>query len=60
MKRYSGPEDIYKELAEDSDENWLYRLVAFAVVEEQRIEWTKPVIINLVVGFNKFSSRPLE
>lgn len=41
MKRYSGPEDIYKELVEDSDENWLYGLVAFAVVEEQRIEWIK-------------------
>jgi len=41
MAKYSGPECIYKELVEDSDENWLYGLVAFAVVEEQRIEWTK-------------------
>lgn len=41
MAKYCGPEDIYKELVEDSEENWLYGLVAFAVVEEQRIEWMK-------------------
>lgn len=36
---YSGPEDIYEELVEKSDDNWLLGLVAFAVVEEQKIEW---------------------
>ena len=41
MKQYSGTEDIYKELVEDSDQNWLYGLVAFAVIEEQRIEWMR-------------------
>lgn len=41
MPEYSGPEDIYKELVEDSDENWLLGLLAFAVVEEQKIEWVK-------------------
>lgn len=41
MPKYNGPEDIYKELVEESDENWLYGLVAFAVIEEQRIEWMK-------------------
>jgi len=41
MPEYNGPEDIYKELIEESDENWLYGLVAFAVIEEQRIEWMK-------------------
>ena len=41
MSKYSGSEDIYKELVDDSDENWLYGLVAFAVIEEQRIEWMK-------------------
>ena len=43
MKKYSGPEDIYKELVENSseDEEWLLGLVAFAVVEEQKIEWMK-------------------
>lgn len=41
MAKYSGSADIYRDLVEDSDENWLYGLVAFAVVEEQRIEWMK-------------------
>ena len=41
MTTFTGPEDIYKELVDDSDENWLYGLVAFAVIEEQRIEWMK-------------------
>ena len=41
MTKFAGPEDTYKELVEDSEENWLYGLVAFAVVEEQRIEWMK-------------------
>lgn len=41
MARYSGPEDIYEELVEKSSENWLYGLVAFAVIEEQRIEWMR-------------------
>lgn len=41
MAEYSGPEDIYKELVEDSDENWLYGLVSFAIIEEQRIEWMR-------------------
>lgn len=41
MPEYNGPEDIYKELVEESDENWLYGLVAFAIIEEQRIEWMK-------------------
>lgn len=43
MLKYSGPEDCYRELVEDSDDNWLYGLVAFAVVEEQRIEWMRHV-----------------
>ena len=41
MTKFTGPEDTYRELVEDSEENWLYGLVAFAVVEEQRIEWMK-------------------
>lgn len=41
MPKYSGSADIYRELVEDSKENWLYGLVAFAIVEEQRIEWMK-------------------
>ncbi len=41
MKKYRGGEDIYRELVEDSDQSWLLGLVAFAVVEEQRIEWMR-------------------
>lgn len=41
MAKFSGPEEIYKSLVQDSDEDWLYGLVAFAVIEEQRIEWMK-------------------
>ena len=41
MTKFSGPEEIYKELVQDSEESWLYGLVAFAVIEEQRIEWMK-------------------
>jgi len=41
MAEYTGPADIYKKLVEDSNENWLYGLVAFAIVEEQRIEWMR-------------------
>lgn len=32
-------EEVYAELVEDSEEDWLYGLVAFAVLEERRIEW---------------------
>ena len=41
MAKYTRSDEIYKQLVEDSDEGWLYGLVAFAVVEEQRIEWAK-------------------
>jgi hypothetical protein len=41
MQKYSGPEDVFKELVEESIESWLFGLVAFAVVEEQRFEWMK-------------------
>lgn len=43
MHSFSGPADIYDNLVEkipESDE-WLFGLVAFAVVEEQKIEWMK-------------------
>lgn len=41
LEKYSGPEDIYRELVEESDESWLLGLVAFAVLEEQKIEWMR-------------------
>lgn len=41
MDKYTSAEDVYDELIENSEESWLLGLVAFAVVEEQRIEWIK-------------------
>ncbi|VUD69375.1 hypothetical protein TDB9533_04742 [Thalassocella blandensis] len=41
MAEYKGSEDVFKELVEDSEENWLYGLVAFAIIEERRFEWMK-------------------
>ena len=41
MPKYSGSNDIYRELVEDSDENWLLGLLAFAVIEQQRIDWAQ-------------------
>ena len=43
MSNFSGPVEIYKELIENvpEDQEWLLGLVAFAVVEEQKIEWMK-------------------
>ena len=35
----SSADDIYRELVEEAEEDWLYGLVAFAVMEERRIEW---------------------
>lgn len=41
MCMYKGPEAIYDELVGDNETSWLLGLVAFAVVEEQKIEWIK-------------------
>ncbi len=41
MARISASEDVYQQLVEDAEESWLLGLVAFAIVEEQRIEWMK-------------------
>ena len=43
MCQFLGPEDIYEELVEKQpdDEDWLLGLVAFAIIEEQKIEWIK-------------------
>lgn len=40
-KKYAGCEDIYDELVGDESNSWLFGLLAFAVVEEQKIEWIK-------------------
>jgi hypothetical protein len=52
MSNFSGPADIYRELVENvpEDEEWLLGLVAFAIVEEQKMEWTK--------HFEKNNGRP--
>lgn len=41
MSQFSGPEEIYAALVEDTERDWLLGLVAFAVIEEQKIEWMK-------------------
>lgn len=41
MAKFSTSDDIYRELVEESNESWLYGLVAFAIIEEQRIEWAR-------------------
>lgn len=41
VRQYQGPENIYDELVGDTETSWLFGLVAFAVVEEQKIEWIK-------------------
>lgn len=39
MPQLSNSQDVYQSLVEDSEEDWLLGLLAFAIVEEQRIEW---------------------
>jgi len=48
MEQFKGSEDIYSNLVENApeDEEWLLGLVAFAVVEEQKIEWIKHQTFN--------------
>jgi hypothetical protein len=46
MPQISSSADVYKKLVEESDENWLLGLLAFAIVEEQRIEWMKHFLEN--------------
>lgn len=41
MTKYIGAQDTYRELVEESKQSWLLGLVAFAVIEEQRIEWMR-------------------
>nr|VFK51996.1 MAG: hypothetical protein BECKTUN1418D_GA0071000_101331 [Candidatus Kentron sp. TUN]VFK53554.1 MAG: hypothetical protein BECKTUN1418F_GA0071002_10244 [Candidatus Kentron sp. TUN]VFK54971.1 MAG: hypothetical protein BECKTUN1418E_GA0071001_10244 [Candidatus Kentron sp. TUN] len=39
--KFSTPDDIYRELVDESEESWLYGLVAFAIIEERRIDWAR-------------------
>ncbi|WP_421568578.1 hypothetical protein [Stenotrophomonas sp. PD6] len=43
MNDISGPQDVYKCLVEEAPEGWLLGLLAFAVLEEQRIDWMRHV-----------------
>ena len=42
-EKFSDSDEIYRLLVEDSDEDWIYGLVAFAIIEEQRIEWLQHI-----------------
>lgn len=55
MDKLSEAEEMYDVLVENSDENWLLGLLAFAIIEEQRIEWLKHQAIN-----NKNKPTPSE
>nr|VFK33046.1 MAG: hypothetical protein BECKMB1821G_GA0114241_11356 [Candidatus Kentron sp. MB]VFK35640.1 MAG: hypothetical protein BECKMB1821I_GA0114274_11347 [Candidatus Kentron sp. MB]VFK77480.1 MAG: hypothetical protein BECKMB1821H_GA0114242_11456 [Candidatus Kentron sp. MB] len=39
--KFSTSDDIYRELVQESEESWLYGLVAFALIEERRIDWAR-------------------
>ena len=41
MDKFSGSEDIFNELVEQSKDSWMLGLLAFAVAEERRIDWMK-------------------
>jgi hypothetical protein len=41
MAQVAGSEDVYRRMVEESEESCLLGLMAFAIVEEQRIEWMK-------------------
>lgn len=41
MNSLTGSEDAYSNLVERGEEGWIHGLVAFAIFEEQRIEWMR-------------------
>ncbi len=41
MDPLSNSNDVYNHLVENSDADWVSSLLAFSIVEEQRIEWMK-------------------
>lgn len=41
MPQITDSRDVYRQLVEESDEDWLYGLLAFAIIEEQRMEWMR-------------------
>jgi hypothetical protein len=46
MDRYCGADDVYRVLIQGSGEDWLSALLAFALVEEQRMDWMRHSIDN--------------
>jgi len=43
MNSLTGSEDAYSTLVERGEEGWIHGLVAFAIFEEQRIEWMRHI-----------------
>ncbi|UQY88569.1 hypothetical protein LQE85_04955 [Stenotrophomonas rhizophila] len=43
MSSLTGSEDAYSTLVERGEEGWIYGLLAFAIFEEQRIEWMRHI-----------------
>ena len=41
MSKISSSEDLYRQLVEDGEDSWLLSLLAFAIAEEQRMDWMK-------------------
>lgn len=39
MPKYSGPDDIYRDLLNEVGANWLLGMLTYAMMEQQRIEW---------------------
>lgn len=46
MAQISSSEDVYRICVDESEEGWLFGLVKFALIEEQRIEWMKHFELN--------------
>lgn len=41
MPLLSDSQDVYRICVEEAEENWLFGLVRFAIIEEQRFEWMR-------------------
>lgn len=41
MAKFTTSDQIYDSLVENSEESWILGVVAFAIIEERRIEWIK-------------------
>ena len=41
MPKISSSEDLFRQLVEEGEDGWLLGLLAFAIAEEQRMDWMK-------------------